>query len=447
VYTRFRNVAGPLRALVSEIERRTATSSTNAAGGAGASGGLAASGSSSSSNLLLSDGTAAEHGGKGGGKSGGGGSTSITAAGGVPHRVLLDRCFAAYFEQRFGLLREPLAERLGALASAGDLHELVRSGVSLLNQTAASEFALLASFFSTAHEHRGLDSLGDAMGELWYAEVRSMVIQVNDLEDLCDLAALVKAEILAELLARPGASADHPLPQIVAHVLQDIQERVIFRAQTYLMDEICGFEPAPEDLDYPGRLLRAVAGSSSGGSGGGGGGGDGDVVVQPPPPAGVNGADASVTALTAGWFPALERTLNALSRLYLAVDGPVFDGLAEEAVYHCAQSLLAASRAIEAAGPGKAVGGSSAGKGAAVPGLGPGGPRVHALLFLVKHLLILREQISPFAASFKSTSTALDFSHWGGGWLWGGAAAGGRLSDFFFFFFSGGFYVIYNTFR
>ena len=113
------------------------------------------------------------------------------------------------------------------------------------------------------------------MGDLWYGQVRTLVIQVNGLGELCDLAALVKTEILSELQTRPGAAGD-PLPAAAARVLQDIQERVIFRAQTHLTDEIGGFYPSPEDLDYPAKLIQAASKGASNDDG------DGQIVVQSP---------------------------------------------------------------------------------------------------------------------------------------------------------------------
>lgn len=115
------------------------------------------------------------------------------------------------------------------------------------------------------------------------------------------------------------------------------------------------------------------------------------------------------SALTANWYPTLVRTLSSLAKLYLSVDSSVFEDLAHEvpllcisqwerivsptktlcvkAVSVCIASLSSASRLI------------SRSKGSD-----------HGQLFLLRHLLILREQIQPFDANFTITENTLDFS-------------------------------------
>ena len=77
-----------------------------------------------------------------------------------------------------------------------------------------------------------------------------------------------------------------------------------------------------------------------------------------------------------------------LSKLYRAVDTRIFGGLAQEAVSACTLSIQQASRQVaRKAGP------------------------LDAQLFMVKHLLFLREQIAPFDVDFAVTDIDLDFSH------------------------------------
>merc|ERR1711964_444325 len=71
------------------------------------------------------------------------------------------------------------------------------------------------------------------------------------------------------------------------------------------------------------------------------------------------------------WNPVLERTLTCLSQVYRSLEGRVFEYLAYEAMTHCINNLTTVAHAI-----------------ARKSG------NVHGHLFLIKHLLILREQIS-----------------------------------------------------
>ena len=75
------------------------------------------------------------------------------------------------------------------------------------------------------------------------------------------------------------------------------------------------------------------------------------------------------------WYPPVRRTLVCLSKLYRCLEKPIFQGLSQEVLSACLQSVSQAAELI-----------SSDRKKAKSDGQ----------LFEIKHLLILREQIVPF---------------------------------------------------
>lgn len=46
------------------------------------------------------------------------------------------------------------------------------------------------------------------------------------------------------------------------------------------------------------------------------------------------------------WYPTVRRTLVCLSRLYRCVDRPIFQGLSQEALTYCIQSVSSAGEQI-----------------------------------------------------------------------------------------------------
>ncbi len=92
------------------------------------------------------------------------------------------------------------------------------------------------------------------------------------------------------------------------------------------------------------------------------------------------------------WYPPLRRTLVCLSKLYRCLDRETFQGLSQEALSACMSSIASAGDAI-----------------AASKQLPSAALSQDALLFKVKDLLILREQIAPFHADFSVRETGLDF--------------------------------------
>lgn len=87
------------------------------------------------------------------------------------------------------------------------------------------------------------------------------------------------------------------------------------------------------------------------------------------------------------WYPTVRRTLVCLSRLYRCVDRPIFQGLSQEALNFCIQSVSSADQQIAYR---------------KTP--------IDGELFEIKHLLILREQIAPFRVDFTVKETHLDFT-------------------------------------
>ncbi|XP_006736286.1 conserved oligomeric Golgi complex subunit 3 [Leptonychotes weddellii] len=85
------------------------------------------------------------------------------------------------------------------------------------------------------------------------------------------------------------------------------------------------------------------------------------------------------------WYPTVRRTLVCLSKLYRCIDRAVFQGLSQEALSACIHSLLGASESIS-----------------------KNKTQIDGQLFLIKHLLILREQIAPFHTEFTIKEISLD---------------------------------------
>ncbi|GAQ88312.1 oligomeric Golgi complex component 3 [Klebsormidium nitens] len=284
------------------------------------------------------------------------------------YQQLLADCHGLYCEQRLALVAGVVQQRITEYAKAQSLPSLTRSGCAYLMQVCQLEHQLFDHFFpASSAEPANLAPLIDPLCTVLYDTLRPRFIHEADLDLLCELVDILKAEVLDEQLGRKGEAVAGLRPT-VDRTLADVQERLTFRAQTYMRDEIANYNPTPDDLDYPAKLEKVPSTQSE---------------IQEEGAAGEDGQDAYTT-----WYPPLERTLSCLSKLYRCVDHNIFTGLAQEAISLCSMSIQRASKSI-------------AKKAGSLDGQ----------LFVVKHLLILREQIAPFDIDFAVTYKELDFSH------------------------------------
>ncbi|KAL5698585.1 Golgi transport complex subunit 3 [Ranunculus cassubicifolius] len=277
---------------------------------------------------------------------------------------VLAECHRLYCEQRLSLIRGIVNQRISEFAKKEALPSLTRSGCAYLMQVCHLEHQLFDHFFpSSSEDVSSLSPLIDPLCTYLYDTLRPKLIHEANLDFLCELVDILKVEVLGEQLSKRSESLAGLRPTL-QRVLADVHERLTFRARTHIRDEIANYLPLDEDLDYPGKLERSA-----------------ETVLGTASPE--ENPDVYKT-----WYPPLERTLSCLSKLYRCLESAVFTGLAQEAVEVCSMSIQKASKLIaKRSSP------------------------MDAQLFLVKHLLILREQIAPFDIEFSVTHKELDFSH------------------------------------
>ncbi|KAL1520628.1 hypothetical protein AB1Y20_022202 [Prymnesium parvum] len=301
---------------------------------------------------------------------------------GAEYAAVLREAQQGYWRQR-DAVATPLLRAALAAAAADEPSDAakVRACCAHAMRTCALEYELYESVFGggleeAAQQPRGggfsLDEAGPAaacdsasaaladteLGSICYPlydQLRPLVLKQKDIEQLCEIATLFREEALPTASQRKATR--HAVAQLIERLLQDAQERLIFRFQTFVRAEISSFVPTAS-------ALAAVKGE------------------HPP------SDDPGVESLGSRWYRPVQRALMALAQVYRCLPRTVFEGLAQEALTETASSVTRAAAAI------RSTGGT-----------------VEANLFSVSQLLILREQIAPFESDFAITQKALDFTH------------------------------------
>ncbi|XP_071732124.1 conserved oligomeric Golgi complex subunit 3-like isoform X1 [Rutidosis leptorrhynchoides] len=277
---------------------------------------------------------------------------------------ILSECHRIYCEQRLSLVKGIVSQRISEYSKKESLPSLTRSGCAYLMQVCQLEHQLFDHFFpSTSEDISSLAPLVDPLCTYLYDTLRPKLIHETNLDVLCELVDILKIEAMGEQLSRRSEFLAGIRPTL-DRILADIRERLTFRARTHIRDEIANYLPLEKDLDYPGKLEQSAE-------------------TNPDP----NSLDQSSDVFKT-WYPPLEKTVSCLSKLYNCLEQAVFTGLAQEAVEFCSVSIQKASKLIAKRSS-----------------------QMDGQLFLIKHLLILREQIAPFDIEFSVTHKELDFSH------------------------------------
>ncbi|TKS67146.1 Conserved oligomeric [Collichthys lucidus] len=278
------------------------------------------------------------------------------------YHQLLEEIHQCYLDQREQLLSPSITSTITDLTNQNskDHCALVRSGCAFMVHVCQDEHQLFNEFFSKPTPK--LDELLEKLCLSLYDVLRPLIIHIIHLETLSELCSILKNEMLEDHVHN-NASQLGAFDALVTQMLEDVQERLVYRTHIYIQTDITGYNPAPGDLAYPEKLemmegtwkRRAYRRRFS--------------------PADLHGM----------WYPTVRRTLVCLSKLYRCIDRAVFQGLSQEALSACIQSLLKASDIIL-----------------------KNKTQIDGQLFLIKHLLIMREQIAPFHTDFAIKEISLD---------------------------------------
>jgi len=282
--------------------------------------------------------------------------------------TLLADCYECYYEQRRALLHSMVTKAVTDICTenASNLPALVRAGCSYIARMCANEYQLYQHFFHTIDA--GLDFFLEGLANVLYDACRPLIIHnvtvIDVLVELCSVLRVEAVDATGVETASFGVVAEQ--------MLQDAQQRLCYLTLNFVEKEISRFVPTAADLDYPNKLSPVAAANgvpqSVGDANGSGGG------------------TAAADIINPRWYPTVAKTLVLLSKLYRSVERNAFRDLSLEIVQACLHSLDAALGSINA----------KSGK-------------QHGRLFMIMHLIVIREQLAPFDdVDFSRTEKYLD---------------------------------------
>eukprot|EP00939_MAST-03C_sp_MAST-3C-sp1_P001035 g1035.t1 len=332
----------------------------------------------------------------------------------VHHREFAEMLLSlhrSFYESRRKVLLPIANDRLTKLRSelGGQIAALARDSCEYLRVLCSDEYRLFHEFFTpTATRREGGDQIDptfEVMTKLMrqlcaevYAMLRSRIIQQVDIDVLCELVQLFKdvqssvriarGDVVepATYVGRTASSNDRVLSgdslvvfdTFVKRMLADTQERLVYRAGVYVEKHIRSFRPSRADIEYP-KKVRSCENES-----------DATKEADRATTSAAVAADSSATGVP-DIYPTLKHSILCMSKIYRRVNDGVFQNIAHSCVRACIDSLRKASTSImESEKSGSAT--------------------LDGTLFLVKQLLIFREQIAPFDVAFISTEKNLNVS-------------------------------------
>ena len=277
----------------------------------------------------------------------------------------LEELESYYASTRFRLLGQSLeAHTRGILAEHDNLGDAARQSSSYILSLCELEREAYEEFFAPRTSQQALWTLLEQLGDLFYNIMRPPVLVCNEIDVLREIADALSVDVLEHHAAKGGETQMAPVLALVYRLHTDAQERLIYRTETYIRDMVSGYQVTDADVNYPSVLLKHLEGPVDG-------------------------------EFRRGWFPTLDRVLLMLSKVYRILEVPTFQGIAQDSVNVCLRSLRQVSDRI------------------ATKYGTPEAPNVDALLFLIKHLLILREQIASFECDLVSRDRFFSFSNAG----------------------------------
>ena len=318
---------------------------------------------------------------------------------------LLRELYQSYSATRGRLTLPLVSKKMAELASSTqqtDVLAFARSSMSYVRGICLDEYELWFEWFET---EGALYEFLENLCEVMYDYLRPRIIHETKLEKLCELCAMIQGrymDVESEeendeedvRSSREGSIANGRLSSgrkldfgsLVQPGLQDAQTRLVFLALNVLRDGIENYRAKPEDLDWPkGTSIATSNGIKKGPTLSGKRNATPTAKTETTEDAESLFKDGSIT--TQSWYPTLPKAIWLLRRIYRLVNSTVFDDLAHRIVHSTIASLLTASTQV-----------------------GAKKSKQDGQLFLLTHLLHLKQQIVAFDIEFIPPEVEFDFS-------------------------------------
>ncbi|KAJ9118234.1 hypothetical protein QFC22_004141 [Naganishia vaughanmartiniae] len=311
---------------------------------------------------------------------------------------LLEDCHHAWIGVRRHLINPAVEKEIkGMEPNTTPLVDLTRDGCTYLKQVCTEEFNLFKQFFRTGEKQ--LYAFFETLCDHLYQYLRPRIAHEQNLQTLCEVCTVLQALMVQEIdvdfdytpdedrrdsyfppagsIGMERTMSFEPENSIQPHrpaqrlhtakllemILKDTQARLVYRSQAIIKNDVYGYYPKGDDLDYPAKIQKASAHLLK----------DRERMavsldlndVNEPAFLALPSEDTQKT-----WYPTLRTTLWVLSCLHTYIDDAAFDDMAQDAISSCRKSLLAAANTLSRSSK-------------ATP--------MTAQLFLIRHLLILKE--------------------------------------------------------
>lgn len=254
----------------------------------------------------------------------------------------LEELYTLYFDIREQLIEPVFARNLTSLVARSNRNycDLLQHTCGLLIRTLRNEIQLFYQIFPSTLvtlKKQALSNFLELLCKTFYEQLRPVIIHINHLETLAELY-----KFLVETI-RPDMT-DDIFQNTMSMLAEDIQERMIFRAEVFIKESVLDYNPSSGDLAYPEKLELLP-----------------------------NGGE--LKDYQSMWYPTVQRTVLALYYLNRVFDNVTFLELSQEVIIACLRSLDFAQRLIDER---------------------HGGTKIEATLFLSKHLAIVRDQLQSY---------------------------------------------------
>lgn len=209
--------------------------------------------------------------------------------------------------------------------------------------------------------------------------LRPQIIHESDIDELCKVINILVEDVRSQISAMhvPKGLISCMLKSL-ERTMNDAQERLVYCAEIRLRQDVQLFQALPSQLSYPDIIENYYQTCASITLNNNSETNEKSIEMQ--------NSNNPHDDISMTWFPPLQNTLALLSKLYGIVEMAVFEDFAMRSVASCVAALSSGANGVRKCRS-----------------------SLNGDLFLIRHLIVLREQLSPFEIRLQGIERRLDF--------------------------------------